>query len=82
MKRDFKMKTTTKAIKELVTKEYNPKVYIVLKNMHTISATLIAEESDGPRLVLANVYDHTIGSKLSGTHIAYSKNVNKIMEVF
>ena len=81
MKRDFKMKTATKAIKELVTKEYNPKVYIVLKNMHAISATLITEESDGPRLVLANVYDHTLGSKLSGTHIAYSKNVNKIMEV-
>ena len=75
------MKTTTKAIKELVTKEYNPKVYIVLKNMHAISATLITEESDGPRLVLTNVYDHTLGSKLSGTHIAYSKNVNKIMEV-
>ena len=76
------MKTATKTIRELVTKEYNPKVYIVLKNMHTISAALITEESDGPRLVLANVYDHTIGSKLNGTHILYSKNVNKIMEVF
>ena len=76
------MKTVTKTIRELVTKEYNPKVYIVLKNMHTISATLITEESDGPRLVLTNVYDHTISSKLSGTQIAYSKNVNKIMEVF
>ena len=76
------MKTATKTIRELVTKEYNPKVYIVLKNMHTISATLITEESDGPRLVLTKVFDHTLNSKLNGRHILYSKNVNKIMEVF
>lgn len=75
------MKAATKTIKELVTKEYNPKVYITLKNMHVISATLISEESDEPRLVLAKVFDHTLNSKLNGRHILYSKNIAKIMEV-